>query len=67
MAREDSMNNESPGDLIMCVKVSLSKQSFGVWEKEYKDSHEAKTNVKTDNGKKSTICSGRHYIDWVIH
>lgn len=39
VAREDSMNNESTGNLIMCVKVSLRKQSFGVWEKEYKDSH----------------------------
>lgn len=45
------MNNESTGNLIMCVKVSLSKQSFGVWKKEYKDNHETKTNKKIDNGK----------------
>lgn len=28
VAREDSMKNESTGNLIMCVKVRISKQSF---------------------------------------
>lgn len=45
------MNNESTGNLTMCVKVSISKQSFKVWKKGNKDSQEAKTNTKTDNGK----------------
>lgn len=41
------MNNESTGQLTVCI----SEKSFGVWEKENKDSQEAKTNKKTDNGK----------------
>lgn len=64
MAREASVNSESIGNLTMYVKVSISKQSVGIWEKENKDSQEFKINMKTDNGK-NIICSGRHYIDWI--
>lgn len=44
--------HENIGNLTMYVKVSISKQSFGVWEKENKDSQESKISMKTDNGKK---------------
>lgn len=54
--------HENIGNPTMYVKVSISKQSFGVWEKENKDSQESKISMKTDNGKK-IICSGRHFID----
>lgn len=47
MARKDSMNEESAGNLTMYVKVSTSKHPFGVWEVESKDSQEVRINMKT--------------------